>query len=109
MGRVNEVVINIDVMTDDAEQVWEDASDRLLAAKAAIPEIATPDFSRPFGAPELAAAYSEAAARLGRYLEQGSDEFLLFERRLLMAVKIYGEAHEMSAAQIAALEAEMVG
>jgi len=106
---MSDVVVNIDVMTTDAEDVWEDASERLVAAKAAWPDIATPDFSGPFDASAIAAAYQTAKESIGSYLDGGSKEFLRFEERLLRAAIIYGESHGMSAAEIAALEAEIDG
>lgn len=106
---MSDVVVNIDVMTADAEDVWEDASERLVTAKNAWPAIATPDFSGPFDAAAIAAAYETAKESLGAYLDGGSEEFLRFEEKLLRAAIVYGESHGMSAAEIAALKAEIDG
>lgn len=106
---MSDVIVNIEVLTDDAENIWEDASERLLAAKAAWPTIATPDFSGPFDASAIAEAYQTAKNAITSYLDGGSDEFLRFEEKLLRASIVYGESHGMSAAEIAALEAEING
>lgn len=106
---MSDVVVDIDVLTGDAEGVWEDASQRLTAAKEAWPDIATPDFSAPFGAAAIAEAYRSARQSLSAYLDGGSEEFLRFEEKLLRAAIVYGQAHEMTAAEIAALEAEIDG
>ncbi|NTV38801.1 MAG: hypothetical protein HGA51_02425, partial [Demequinaceae bacterium] len=95
------------VMTDDAENVWEDASEKVLAMKKALPSIVTHDFSIAFDCGALSVAYREATAMLGDYLDGGSVEFLTFEKRLLEAAIIYGESHGMTAKEIAKLEAEI--
>ncbi|MBA8815041.1 hypothetical protein FHX48_000093 [Microbacterium halimionae] len=104
---MSDVVVNIDVITDDAENMWEDASERLIDAKGALPEIATPDFSSAFDAAALSAAYNGAVKALSAYLDGGSTEFLKFEKNLLEAAIVYGEAHGMTDAEIAALEGEI--
>lgn len=106
---MSDVVVNIDVLKADAEDIWEDASERLITAKNAWPEIATPDFSDAFTGSAIAAAYETAKESLGSYLDGGSKEFLRFEEKLLRTAIVYGESHGMSAAEIAALEAEIDG
>lgn len=104
---MSDAVIDIDVMTDDAENVWEEASERVLGMKRSLPDIASSDFSLPFDYSVMSRAYCDAVAELGDYLEGGSVEFLTFEKRLLEAAVIYGESHGMTADEIAKLEAEI--
>ena len=104
---MSDVVVDIDVMTDDAETVWQAASDQVLAMKKALPSIAAPDFSIAFDYAAMSVAYYEATVALGEYLDGGSLEFLTFEKRLLEAAIIYGESHGMTAAEISKLEAEI--
>ena len=98
---MNDVVIKPEIMTNDAERVWQNAS------KAAIPQILTADFSLVFDCFALASSYQKATTSLGDFLDGGSIEFLRFEKKLLEAVIIYGESHGMSESEIAALEAEI--
>lgn len=104
---MSDVIIDPEAMAADAEDVWERASDRVLAIKDAIPTIATPDFSLVFDASAIAASYRTLVAALESYLDGGSTEFLRFEKKLLEAVIIYGEAQGLTQAEIAALEKEI--
>ena len=104
---MNDVVIKPEIMTNDAERVWQNASSQMEKIKAAIPQILTADFSLVFDCFALASSYQKAITSLGDFLDGGSIEFLRFEKKLLEAVIIYGESHGMSESEIAALEAEI--
>lgn len=103
----DEVIVNLDVLKADAENVWEEASDRLVSLRDEFPVIASPDYCLWFDPTSMDSAYRRAVRGLRAYLSGGSHEFLEFEKRLLEAAIIYGESHGMSAADIAALEAEI--
>lgn len=103
----DEVIVNLDVLKEDAENVWEAASDALTSLKQGFPRISAPDYCLWFDPNAMDAAYRSAVQGLMDYLAGGSHEFLEFEKRLLQAAIIYGESHGMSAADIAALEAEI--
>lgn len=104
---MSDVTCNLDVLKDDAENVWEDASEKLLAMKASIPTISTFSFSLPFGAAELSELYANWSEAIGSYISGGSDEFLRFEKVLLLSAIEYGKAHGMSLEEIKALESEI--
>lgn len=104
---MSEAVIDVDVMTEDAEDVWQDASDQVLAMKDALPSIAAPDFSLAFDPFAMSRAFSDAVAGLSAYLDGGSTEFLTFEKNLLTAVIRYGESHRMTVEDIAKIRAEI--
>lgn len=104
MSLVN---FNYEVLKNDAENIWEDASEKLLAIKAAIPEIETSDFSLPFGAVELSQLFTTWREGLGEYLSGGSNEFLRFEKILLLAAIDYAETHSFSVEEINTLKGEI--
>jgi len=104
---MGDVIVDVDVLTEDAESVWQAASDSMVGMKGALPVLKVSDFSLPFDCFSLSEAYSAAIQALQSYIDGGSTEFLRFEKNLLDAVIIYGESHGMSADDIAALEAEI--
>lgn len=90
---MDDVVINPDVMTKDAEDVWQNASTQMLGIKHAAPDIAIQDFSLVFDCITLWRSYRKAMNALGDYVDAGSTEFLRFEKNLLESVVIYGKSH----------------
>ncbi|MGX5696356.1 hypothetical protein ACWKWP_09175 [Agromyces soli] len=104
---MNDVVIDPEVMTRDAEEVWQTASDRVRAMATAPHALAVGDFGFAFDMFTLHSAYTANLESLSSYLEGASAEFLRFEERLLQAVIIYGESHGLSQQEIAALEKEI--
>lgn len=102
-----DVVIDPEALARDAEEIWEAASNALLAMKAGVPELSPSDFGGVHSPPSVAEAYSCVRTALGDYLCGGSDEMLFFERNLLEAAIDYGSSHGMSAAEIDALRKEI--
>lgn len=98
---------NYDVVKNDAENVWEHASEQLLAIKSAIPELKESDFSLPFGAAEISQLFADWRQGLADYLSGGSDEFLQFEKILLLAAIEYAKEQQYSLEEIKALESEI--
>ncbi|QIM17666.1 hypothetical protein G7066_01215 [Leucobacter coleopterorum] len=62
------VECNIDVLKDDAKNVWEHASKKTLSMKEAIPTISVQDFSIAFDASELSQLFVGWREDLGQYL-----------------------------------------
>ncbi len=88
--------------------IFDGWSTRLDAMEAAIPvDLAPTDFSFIPGAQDVYSSYQKAAGILQAYIRAGSNEMDGFARTLLETVRIYMEAEEFSAADIARVNEEM--
>lgn len=87
------VRIDTDVLEEDAQAVWQEASRVLSVEMRDIPELSTAAFGCVQGMESASGMYRSTREELQIYLDKGSQEFLRFKELLLRTVLAYKEQH----------------
>ena len=106
-SSVNEYSVDVAALEHDAT-TFEAWADELESMADAVPvDVRSDAFSLLPGAPDVFTTFTDAATRLQNYLHDGAAEFLGLAEKLDTTLRLYTEAEDASADDVARVSREL--